>query len=400
MRLERLKICLIGTWSAGDVLAPELVKRRYLQKKRIPTCPWLRALALELAGRGDVEQVTVLVHTREVRHARTHEQDKLRLVFVPKREPGQTDPYHLHWPARLQLRPWLRRIAPDLVHGFGTEASYGWLAARSGFPNVVKIQGIVSELRPHLGWSAMRCSAMAWLERRTVEQAGALIVTSAWARRWACRYRAAEDIQYIPNAVSPEFLEVETDYTRQRCVCIGTLTVFKNPQMVIRAFAAAKSPGAKLVMIGEGPLREACEALAVVCGVADRVLFTGRISREAVIGHLRSARCLAIGSRVDTSPNVVTEALSMGVPVVGADGGGIPDMIRHGEEGFVVLQEDSESMGRHLGRLLTDPKLARSMGRAGMRRVRAEHSSGSVGQAHVDWYRAVLERQGGRRGIR
>ncbi len=388
-----LHICLIGTWAAREDLPARRIKRRYLEEKKIPTCPWVRALALELVARDDVAGVTVLVHTREVRSACKVERGKLRLIFVPKYEPGQTDPYHLHWPARLQLRSWLKRISPDIVHGFGTETSYGWLAVHSGYTHIVEVQGIISELRPYLGWSRARCIATAYLEKKAVQKADGVIVTSKWGYDWTCRLRDPSDVRYIPNAVSPEFLQERTDYSEPMCVCIGTLAEYKNPQMVIRAFAAVDNANTKLVMIGEGTLKGICEEIAEQHGVANRVFFTGRITREEVIGYLRRARCLAIGSRVDTSPNVVTESLTMGVPVVGANGGGIPNMIRHGEDGFVVLQDDSSRMGEHMGALLEDADLARKMGSAGLHPVRADRSSGNVGQAHVDWYREILARR-------
>ncbi len=393
MIADGLHICLIGTWAAREVLASEHIKGRYLTEKKIPTCPWVRALAMELIARDDVSAVTVLVHTREIWRSHAFEEGKLRLIFIPKYEPGQTDPFHLHGPARLQLASYFKHLSPDIVHGFGTETSYGWLAVHSGYTNIVEVQGIISELRPYLGWSHARCMATAYLEKKAVQKADGIIVTSAWGHDWACRLRDSSDVRYIPNAVSPEFLHARSDYSEPLCVCIGTLAEYKNPQMVIRAFAAVDHSKAKLVMIGEGTLKGVCEELAVRHGVADRVLFTGRITRKEVIGYLRRARCLAIGSRVDTSPNVVTEALTMGVAVVGANGGGIPNMIRDGVDGFVVAQEDSVRMGAHMKTLLTNAAYARKIGMAGLQRVRAQRSSGNVGQAHVDWYREVIARR-------
>jgi glycosyltransferase involved in cell wall biosynthesis len=388
-----LRICMIGTWPAIDVLDPALVKPRYHVRKKAHPASWMRALALGLVARDDVESVTVFVDSREVRRVCKVVDGKLNLVFLAKGEPGQTDPFHLHIPARIRLRPWLRKLNPDIVHGFGTESASGWLAAHSGFPNVVLIQGIMGKLLQYAGGSLLRNSMRRWMEKRTVCKADGLIAENEWVGQWALEHRSADDVRIIPNPVSPEFINAMSDYARPLCVCIGALSRIKNPFMVIRAFAQAANPDAQLVMVGAGPLRKRCEDLVQTCGISRQTLFAGRLPRDSIIGYLQHARCLAIGSRVDSSPNVVIEALAMGVPVVGANGGGIPNLVRHGEEGFIVAQDDDAAMGRHIRQFLEDPLFCAQLGGKALQRVRHEHSATAVSASHVTWYREIIARR-------
>jgi glycosyltransferase involved in cell wall biosynthesis len=341
--------------------------------------------------RDDVASVTVLCDSREVKKTYVVEDGKLSVVFLPKIELRRTDPLHLYLPARIRMRRWLETINPHIVHGHGTEAECGFLATRSGYPNVVTIQGIISELDKLLGWPRWKQAMSAWLERKVIMEADGLIVSSNWSRRWALQYRGKEDIQFIPNVVSPEFLQQQSDYARKRILCVGTLSHFKDPLTVIRAFATADVPDSELVMIGDGPLEGACRQESIEKGIGDRVIFTGRLERNDIVGYMLHARCLAIGSRIDTSPNVVIEALSMGVPVVGTDAAGVPDMFVDGEEGFVVPVGSVEQMASGMRELLISPDRGRHMGIKGMKRVRHQHAPAYVASTHVNWYRKLIE---------
>lgn len=385
-----IRVCMIGKWPAIDLLEPKAVKPRFRGKRKEHPTSWLRALCLALSMRDDVESVTVLCDSREVRKIHVVKDGKLSVVFLPKIELRRTDPLHLYLPTRIRMRRWLKKINPHIVHGHGTEAECGFLATRSGYPNVVTIQGIVCELDKLLGWPRWKRMMAGWLERKVVMETDGLIVSSNWSRRWALQYREQDDIQFIPNVVSPEFLQRQSDYARKRIVCVGTLSPFKDPLTVIRAFAAANVPDSELVMIGDGPLEEACKQAAAEIAVGNRVIFAGRLDRNDIVDCLLHARGLAIGSRVDTSPNVVIEALSMGVPVVGTDAAGVPDMFIGGEEGFVVPAGSVEQMAAGMRELLMSPDRGRDMGLNGMKRVRRQHAPAYVASMHVNWYRQLI----------
>lgn len=157
-----------------------------------------------------------------------------------------------------------------------------------------------------------------------------------------------------------------------RILALGRLTDKKAPHLTIRAFGqiAGDFPGAHLDMIGDGPLRAACEAEIARAGLAGRVTLHGALPREACQPFLKRAAIFAQHSVVpangDTegTPISITEAMASHVPVVATRHSGIVTQVIDGETGYIVDEGDVEGMARGMARLLADPEAAIRMGDA------------------------------------
>ena len=110
---------------------------------------------------------------------------------------------------------------------------------------------------------------------------------------------------------------------------------------------------------------------------------------------MAKSNMLVIGSRMDTSPNVITETHAVGLPVIGTAAGGIPDMIDDGRDGFIVPVDDSEAMALRMEHLLSDPLRCEEMGRAGKKKVRELNDPARIAEKHVDFYREIIDAQRG-----
>ena len=97
-----------------------------------------------------------------------------------------------------------------------------------------------------------------------------------------------------------------------------------------------------LLMVGEGPERAAAQALARRLGLADRVRFLG--TRESVESILKVADVFLLPSELESFGLSALEASACGVPVVGSDAGGLPEVVRHTETGFLLPVGDIEGM--------------------------------------------------------
>jgi glycosyltransferase involved in cell wall biosynthesis len=149
------------------------------------------------------------------------------------------------------------------------------------------------------------------------------------------------------------------------------------------------SPRVRFIVVGDGPLREELLALARRIGVEDRVRFLGyRTDARALVGLMD---VLVVPSLTEGSPLIVLEAMAAGVPVVASAVGGIPDQVRHGEEGLLVPPGDQEALAGALGELLRDPDRARLLGVAGRRRTMNEFSHEEMVRRIKAVYRAVLD---------
>jgi glycosyltransferase involved in cell wall biosynthesis len=131
----------------------------------------------------------------------------------------------------------------------------------------------------------------------------------------------------------------------------------------------ARHPGIGLLVVGYGEREEALRADAERLGIGSAVRFAGRRSHEEVARSFRDCRLAVVPSieqaegRAEGMPTVVLEALASGVRVVATATGGIPDVLRHGENGWLCRDRDPEDLAEKILCALDDPpdsRVARS----------------------------------------
>ena len=160
-------------------------------------------------------------------------------------------------------------------------------------------------------------------------------------------------------------------------ITVGRLAPAKGFDDAIRALALLRSRGrqASLWLVGDGPERAALEALAREHGVADRTRFLGVLGHEELLPLYRRAWLLVAPSRVlangrrDGIPNVIVEAMAMGLPCVGTRAGGIEEAIVPGETGALAEPGDPVSLAAAIESVLDDPAALARFGPAARRRA-------------------------------
>ena len=138
----------------------------------------------------------------------------------------------------------------------------------------------------------------------------------------------------------------------------GRLVVQKRFDRLLRAFAAGARPGDRLVILGEGPLRQRLHRLARRLGIDGRVALPGH---AAELGEwLERADCFVLASDYEGVPAVLVEAVAAGVPVVATDSSAaIEDLLGHGRHGHVVARFDEAALASALmigDRFHSDPE--------------------------------------------
>jgi glycosyltransferase involved in cell wall biosynthesis len=155
--------------------------------------------------------------------------------------------------------------------------------------------------------------------------------------------------EWIPNFVDRQFaagaLPQRDDRAGITFVSVGGLIELKRHEMLVRAFASRFSNDAlaKLVIVGDGPLRSRIERTAAELGLADRVTITGRLSRSGVREQLARADIYVHASSYETFGVAVIEALACGLPVVSTRCGG-PDDIVTPHNGMLVPVDDEAAL--------------------------------------------------------
>lgn len=182
------------------------------------------------------------------------------------------------------------------------------------------------------------------------------------------------------------------DPTVPTVFAVGRVERVKGFDLLLRAFARAALPDARLVIGGDGGALPGLRALAAELGVADRVGFPGRLGRGAVIAGMASATVNVVPSRREAFGIVVLEAWRSGRPLIATDREGPGTLVTDGVDGLLVDPENPDAFAAALRRILTDADLAARLARAGRETVRS-YTWDAVVDRYLELYDRSLSRQ-------
>ncbi len=143
---------------------------------------------------------------------------------------------------------------------------------------------------------------------------------------------------------------------------VGRFLHVKGPDVFLRAAASVARgfPGARFLMVGEGPMKEELASLAVELRIADAVRMPGEI--ESLRGILGNSSVMVSSSRSEGFPTVVLEAMAAGTPVVASRVGGVEELIEDGVDGLLFESENSEQLASAVTKLLSEKEFASQLG--------------------------------------
>ncbi|HET6363210.1 MAG TPA: glycosyltransferase family 4 protein [Gemmatimonadota bacterium] len=174
----------------------------------------------------------------------------------------------------------------------------------------------------------------------------------------------------------------------------GRLTREKGVAVLIRAFAATRRavPGARLLVIGDGPERIELQRLARELGIESSVVWTGHLGRDAMERELERAWVQAVPSILEEPFGLVAaEAMMRGTAVVASGHGGLSEIVRHGETGLLVTPNDASSLAASLAALLADRERCEALGRAAHEWAWTRLSRDTFVEGFLDAYRRIRE---------
>lgn len=382
-----MKIAFIGSMPAAGVFPEEFIRFKYRGNSH--PAPWIVALLPALAKVSGFKLRVILIQHAILRHCLV-EVDGVEYEGIPYWLPERFNFRLLQIPKSIQARLALKRYGPDVVHAFGMETGAAMIALRSGFPVSCFIQGISEKY--HLYYSRRPfgdVTAERWSEARAVRRIRWFVGETEFAQKWALGWNPHARVALIPHPLRPEFLLNAAPTYEPQILSVGGLDRRKGIDTIIKAFAKTKTSNSRLCIVGSGPLDAELKELSRKLGISDRVEFTGALNTESVIQRMNASCAFVIASRVDTSPNVLSEAHAIGLPVIGTQGGGIPEMIDEGVDGYIVGIEDFATMGLRMDQLLSDPDTCRKMGEAGREKVKLLNAPEIVAQAHLDFFKSI-----------
>lgn len=157
---------------------------------------------------------------------------------------------------------------------------------------------------------------------------------------------------------------------------VAVLSPIKNIETLIDAFGRIQKefPDFKLVIAGDGVSRKDLQLKAYSLGLNDSVIFTGKLSPERVREVMKDCYVFVLPSLSEGFGRVFIEAMALGKSVIGSNAGGIPEIIKDGENGFLIEPKDVDALTEKIKKLILEKNLAQSMGLNGRRFVKENFS--------------------------
>lgn len=272
-------------------------------------------------------------------------------------------------------------------------------------------------------------AAQAGIQIVHTEHSNHLARASSWLRRW--RYRAllrwsgrgagrfccvaadiaravsrlgivpARKVHLVPNGIDISAYSADMDRSHARAELgiptdapvigtVGRLHPVKSQDVLIRAFATltARLPQAHLIIVGEGPAHQKLAKLAQRLSIANRVHLTGYRADPKPLLNIMDV--FALTSRWEGMPLAILEAWASGLPVVASAVGGIPELVRCGENGLLFPDGDETALAAAVEGLIQDRTKARELGMSGRADVAASYSLQRMTTEYERHYRELM----------
>lgn len=267
-----------------------------------------------------------------------------------------------------------------------------------------KIPVILSTLHTVNRWDTFRQYMM---DRLLCRMRDAIVCVSAEVRD-QYQYKTKcpdEKLHVIHNGVPSHYFELTPpdngfyekhgiNPREQLILSVARMVPVKDHVTLLKAFKKVVSEveSVKLLLVGDGPLRDDLEKLAEQSGIKDKVYFAGY--QYDMENWLAAADMAVLSSHVEGLPCFVVEAMAAGLPVVATAVGGTLETLVDGESGFFAPQEDSDYMAKRIISLLKDDDLKKRLSENASRKARKDFSIESMCDKSISLYKEILSGKG------
>ena len=287
----------------------------------------------------------------------------------------------------------IKAFRPNVVnlHYIGGNAAF-CLAAKASlsFKLLVSIHG--TDINSY----ANRSVLMRWVTRRVLEVADRVLSNSASLLRGAERISTSVigKSRVVGNGVDMAAFvsSSHSKYAHQRYVlCVARLVFNKGIDVLIEAFETVRQrfDDLALLIAGDGPERRKCAELVEESGLEGVVELLGRAEPSQIPPLLAGCELFVLPSRQESFGIAILEAMASRKAVIATSVGGVPEIIRHMENGLLVESESSEQLARALILLLEDIELRNLLANRGYETVKSRFTWEKVVNKYLDAYQQV-----------
>lgn len=296
----------------------------------------------------------------------------------------------------LRLAIAFKRYKPDLVKASSFSGIDGVIAARlAGIDNVIYSEHgfnadeafTVKRRRVFLRWLVLKMckkivsvskSRMKWL----IEEVGV----------------DPKKMLYIPNGCDTKVFSPGRDEDLRRSLgfeaddivvgTVGSLSAVKDQKSLLEVFAllAKTKKNLKLLVVGDGPLKEDLVSFAESAGIGDKTVFAG-VAKD-VSRYYKAMDIFVMTSISENMPSAILEAMATGLPIVATDVGDVKYMLNEGRSGIVVKVKDIKAISGGVLKYIDDPILAKSNGESSRAKVENEFPLEKMIRSYDELYRS------------
>jgi glycosyltransferase involved in cell wall biosynthesis len=291
----------------------------------------------------------------------------------------------------------LRRLRPDIVHAHSSKAG---ALARLGRVAARRVPVIYT---PHLyafasTFGATERFVYRGFERVLAPSAARVLCVCEAERRLAASIGPADRTRVVHNGIQLPDPSVRSVPAPSRyepgtplIVSMAFFSVRKGLSTLIDAMPSILTahPKARLLILGRGPQGPSLSARADELGLSGVVEL--RAPPEDRLNAMRSAAVFVHPSWADSFPYSILEAMSLGLPIVASDVGGIGEAIEHGSSGVLARPRDAAGLGLAVSSLLADPDRAAALGTAARARVETCFTVDRMVEGILAVYRELLD---------
>ncbi len=253
----------------------------------------------------------------------------------------------------------------------------------------------------------LKYPGLKWLNAKVIRHSDVCTANSSATARMAERISGRRNIVVVPMGVNPYFLgqartrdvkRLEPAAGEKRILYVGRLIELKGVNYLIQALPGVleKFPETKLILVGSGPMKNDLVALSNRLNLDSKVVYIDKVPQEKLSEIYSSASLFVLPSIVNNQGEteglgvVLLEAMACGLPVIGSNVGGIPDIIKDGETGLLARQKEPESLTEKITMLFSDKNLRRRLVENGYRIVKENFLWDTIAEKFIGLYRDTL----------
>ena len=251
----------------------------------------------------------------------------------------------------------INTINPSFIHAHGTEGPYGITAAKSKYPYVLSIQGIIGEIsklnKDLLGNLKKK------LEIKVLKETKYFVCKTDYDSNYVNKINENALIYRIHEAINNSFFKIEREgYEENTLLFVGSLIKAKGIEVLLEAISLIKKkiPNIKVYIVGDGSpsYKKYLEKLISELKINNNIIFKGFLTHSQLIELHRNIQIFVLPTFIDNSPNSLAEAMASGMPIIASHVGGVPSMIENDKNGILVEPGNAKDLANKIIDLISN----------------------------------------------